>query len=135
MDGKLNLILGIKAEQFSLVSDKPYFSPQAKFTFIPVESLTFWGGFSRAYTTPGFNQTNIELALFKAPSYEALYPVIGAQVENGVYQGTFASMLFSDGKRKWKPNPTTNRPTAIDIINFSFSSFILNALYYLKLLS
>ena len=93
LDGKLNFVLGIKAEQFSLVSDRPYFSPQAKFTFIPVESFTVWGGYSRAYTTPGFNQTNIDLALFKVPAYEFFYsqvaPLAIPAVTQGVYQGAF----------------------------------------------
>ena len=89
LDGKLNLILGIKAEQFSLASNKPYFSPQAKFSFIPSDKITIWGGYSKAYTTPGFNQTNIELILAQLPNVVTFDDFVGP-VSEGVYQGVYA---------------------------------------------
>lgn len=81
-DGKLNLTLGAKMEKYTLVSEDFYFSPQAKFAFIPTESVTIWGGFTKSYTTPGFNQTNVDIALFRAP----VYPFMTAQVYNSAYQ-------------------------------------------------
>lgn len=67
LEGKLNFLLGAKAENYSLINDKYYLSPMAKFSVIPHESVTIWGGYTRSYTTPGYNNTNIDLILFKAP--------------------------------------------------------------------
>jgi outer membrane cobalamin receptor len=70
-DNKLNFTVGVKAENFSLVNDQFYFSPMAKVAFVPNENLTFWGGFTQSFSTPGFNNTNVELFLFQTPSLEA----------------------------------------------------------------
>lgn len=89
MEGKLNFYLGAKAENFSLIGDKYYFSPMAKFTLIPSENYTLWGGFTQSYTTPGFNQTNIELDLFRATS-DKLFPFIFAMGAQSAYDQTFS---------------------------------------------
>ncbi len=86
MDGKLNLLLGVKAENYSLVNDDFYFSPMAKLSFIPNENLTVWGGFTQSYTTPGFNNTNIDLFLFSTPEPG----VWTATVTQGVYDEAYS---------------------------------------------
>lgn len=68
LDKKLNFIVGIKAENYSLVNDDYYFSPMAKASFIANKNITFWGGFTQSYTTPGFNSTNIDWFLFQSPN-------------------------------------------------------------------
>ncbi len=91
---KLNLYLGVKGENFSLLNDKFYFSPMAKFSVIPQKSLTIWGGFTQSYTTPGYTQTNVELTLFRAESpkvfYDYTYPVVTVQVYQGAYDQAIA---------------------------------------------
>jgi outer membrane receptor for ferrienterochelin and colicin len=80
-DGKINLYLGIKAENFSLINNKFYFSPMAKFAFIPKENITLWGGFTQSYTTPGFNLTNVEVDVFRSTrtnAYQAIYDYVMA---------------------------------------------------------
>lgn len=95
-DKKLNLFLGIKAENYSLMNDKFYFSPMAKATFIPSDKFTLWGGYTQSYTTPGFVQTNIEIDLFRATS-DKMFPLFyGATVEGvtqSVYEMTYQSQL------------------------------------------
>ncbi|MFY0624756.1 MAG: TonB-dependent receptor plug domain-containing protein [Reichenbachiella sp.] len=86
MDGKLNFTLGIKAENYSLVNDDFYFSPMAKISFIPSETMTIWGGFTQSYTTPGFNNTNIDLTLFETPSAAAWTQAATAGVYGGAYE-------------------------------------------------
>lgn len=86
MDGKLNFILGIKAENYSLVNDDFYLSPMAKFSYIPTQNFTVWGGFTQAYSTPGFNNTNIELYLFQTPSPETWNGVATQGVYDAAYQ-------------------------------------------------
>ncbi|GAA0894723.1 hypothetical protein GCM10009122_44040 [Fulvivirga kasyanovii] len=58
---KFNMTLGVKAETWSLIDNKPEFSPSARFAYMPTEKLTIWGAGSRSVTTPGFIHTNIEL--------------------------------------------------------------------------
>ncbi len=53
-EDKLNILLGAKAEQYTLINDNFYISPSAKFSIIPNEDFTIWGGVSQSYTTPGF---------------------------------------------------------------------------------
>ncbi len=97
LDGKLNITLGMKAEQFTLVNDNFYISPQAKFTYIPVKELTLWGGYSKSYTTPGFTQTNLDLSLFQVPAYQFFYaqmaPIVIPAVTQGVYDGVYTSAI------------------------------------------
>ncbi|MEP2023530.1 MAG: TonB-dependent receptor [Reichenbachiella sp.] len=84
-DGKLNFLLGIKAENYSLVNDDFYLSPMAKVSYIPTENFTVWGGFTQSFSTPGFNNTNIDLYLFQTPSEEAWTQA----ATQGVYQGAY----------------------------------------------
>lgn len=92
-NGKLNATLGLKAEQYTLVNDNFYLSPSFKLSYIPTEKLTFWGGFTQSYTTPGFNTTNIDLTLLKAPSYPFFYGQIQPKVKDGVYQGVYQGAI------------------------------------------
>ena len=59
LDGKLDLIFGIKAESWQLVSNSWYVSPSARFAIKPNDKHTIWGAASRSVTTPGFIHTNI----------------------------------------------------------------------------
>ncbi|WP_109832130.1 TonB-dependent receptor plug domain-containing protein [Reichenbachiella versicolor] len=82
LDGKLNFTAGIKAENYSLVNDKYYISPMAKVAGIVNERFTVWGGFTQSYTTPGFNNTNIDWFLFQSASDETYDLVIYDQIYN-----------------------------------------------------
>ena len=85
LDGKLNLIVGLKAENFSLINNDYYFSPMAKVSWIPVENFTLWGGFTQAYTTPGYSNTNIDYNIYQAPT-QADYTTVGTGL---VYQDVY----------------------------------------------
>lgn len=87
--GKVNFLLGIKAENYSLVNDEYYLSPMAKISYIPTENLTFWGGFTQSFSTPGFNNTNIDLFLFQTPS-DAAWTQAATQ---GVYQNAYDAAI------------------------------------------
>lgn len=89
MDGKLNFLLGIKAENYSLVNDDYYLSPMVKVSYIPTENFTIWGGFTQSFSTPGFNNTNIDLYLFQTPS-DAAWTQAATQ---GVYQGAYDAAI------------------------------------------
>lgn len=97
MDSKLNLILGLKAENYSLVNDKYYLSPMAKVSAVVSEDLTIWGGFTRSYTTPGFNTTNVDWFLFQTPTAAewnaALTPQVTPLVEQAVYDQAYQSAI------------------------------------------
>jgi outer membrane receptor protein involved in Fe transport len=86
LDNKLNIYLGIKAENFSLINDKYYLSPMAKIVINPLEELTIWGGYSKSYTTPGYNQTNIEFRFFSIKSDKFYGTVVPAQIYQQTYQ-------------------------------------------------
>ncbi len=60
---KLDVTVGVKAETWTLIDNKPEWSPSARFSFRPTDKITLWGAGSRSVTTPGFIQTNIELTL------------------------------------------------------------------------
>lgn len=92
MDGKLNVIAGVKAEQYTLVNNNFYFSPNLKLSYIPNDKLTFWGGFTQSYTTPGFNLTNIDLTILKAPAYGFFYGQVAPQVAKGVRDGVYQNL-------------------------------------------
>ena len=89
MDGKLNFILGLKAENYTLIDNKFYLSPMAKFSIIPNENITIWGGFTQSYTTPSYNQTNIEYSFFRAKSPDVFYNYTQPLVTQGVYQNVY----------------------------------------------
>ncbi|WP_422359445.1 TonB-dependent receptor plug domain-containing protein [Reichenbachiella sp.] len=86
-DGKLNFLLGIKAENYSLVNDDFYLSPMAKVSYIPTENLTLWGGFTQSFSTPGFNNTNIDLYLFQTPARSAWQGVVYQQTYQAAIDG------------------------------------------------
>lgn len=88
-DNKLNFYLGVKTENFSLINNNFYFSPMGKVTFNPVSSLTLWGGYTKAYTTPGYNQTNVEFAIFHMNSTQ----FFSYTVPLTVYQQTYNSLI------------------------------------------
>lgn len=93
IDGKLNFILGAKAENYSVVNDKFYFSPMAKASFIASQNITFWGGFTQSYTTPGFNSTNVNLFLFQTPDHATWTALIGPQVTQAVYNQVYQQQI------------------------------------------
>jgi outer membrane cobalamin receptor len=93
LDDKLNITLGIKAENYSLINDKYYLSPMAKFAYIPVKSFTLWGGFTQSYTTPGFNQTNIDLYFFETPPLSAWTTVATQAVYGNTYQQAYQQAI------------------------------------------
>ncbi|MEM9324899.1 MAG: TonB-dependent receptor [Bacteroidota bacterium] len=68
LEDKLNIYVGAKAENFSLLNNDYYLSPMAKFAYSPTDRFTVWGGYSRSFTTPGYNQTNIELTQLALPT-------------------------------------------------------------------
>ena len=73
---KVDLILGVKAENYSLVNDNYYLSPMGKISYRPNTNITLWGGFTQSYTTPGYDQTNADLLLVSSPLYPGI-PNIG----------------------------------------------------------
>ena len=85
LDDKLLVYLGVKGENFSLLNNKYYFSPMAKVVVQPIEMLTLWGGYTKAYTTPGYNQTNIELFVYRAKTPDVFYNYTKPFVTQGVY--------------------------------------------------
>ncbi len=116
LNDKLNLTLGIKTENFSLVNDKFYFSPMAKIAFSPSNNLTLWGGFTQSFTTPGLNNTNGEMFLFQTPSVEAW----NTAAEAGVYQ-EFYNQYYDEAIASGE-DPTTAEQTALVRINNFFNS-------------
>ncbi|MBN2487008.1 MAG: TonB-dependent receptor plug domain-containing protein [Bacteroidales bacterium] len=90
---KLNFYLGLKAENFSLIDKKFYLSPMAKVSVIPTSNLTFWGGYAQSFTTPGYNQTNIEYTIFRAKSPELFYNFTFPLVSYGVYQDVYSQAI------------------------------------------
>ncbi len=84
LEGKLNFYVGAKGENFSLLNDKYYLSPMAKFSVSPKENLTFWGGYTRSYTTPGYYLTNIEVTVVAVPTPEGFSEVIDIFAQQAV---------------------------------------------------
>ncbi len=97
LDGKLNLLMGIKAENYKLINDDYYFSPMAKFSYIPTQSFTLWGGFTQSYTTPGFNNTNVDLLFLQTLSDETVLGVATQGVYTQVYDATYAGVIAGGG--------------------------------------
>lgn len=93
LEGKLNVFLGVKAENFSLINNTVYFSPMAKIAATPMEDITLWGGYTQSYTTPGYNQTNVEYYIFRAESPEVFYSYAYPQVSYSVYQSVYQQAL------------------------------------------
>lgn len=89
-NGKFNVTLGIKAENYSLVNDEYYFSPMAKFNFIPTSNITVWGGYTQSYSTPGFNNTNVDLSLFQS-KIETWTTIATATIYQREYETEFAN--------------------------------------------
>jgi len=85
-EDKLSLYLGAKAENFSLINDKYYISPMAKIVYQPIKQLTFWGGYTKAYTTPGYNQTNMEMFVFRTATPDVFMNYSSDIVHDAAYQ-------------------------------------------------
>lgn len=85
IENKLDLLLGAKGETYSLINDKVYFSPMAKASFRPTQKVTLWGGFTQSYTTPGYNNTNIDLNLV---TFNPLLPPSPQTTNVGVKNGS-----------------------------------------------
>ena len=97
LDGKVNFLLGMKAETYSLINDDYYLSPMAKISVIPFEDLTIWGGFTQSYTTPGFNTTNIDFLLLKTLSDESVAGAAYQNVYNSVYTSAYDGVINAGG--------------------------------------
>ncbi|MCP4520747.1 MAG: TonB-dependent receptor plug domain-containing protein [Cytophagales bacterium] len=89
LNESLHLTLGAKAENYSLINDKFYVSPNIKVSYSPIEQLTFWGGYTISYTTPGFNLTNIDFLLFERPSEELMQETAQGAVFAQAYADAF----------------------------------------------
>ncbi|MDH3891027.1 MAG: TonB-dependent receptor plug domain-containing protein [candidate division Zixibacteria bacterium] len=97
LDGKVNLLLGLKAENYKLLDDDYYLSPMAKFSFVPSRDFTLWGGFTQSYTTPGYNNTNIDLLLLQTLSDETVFGMATQGVYDNVYQQAYDGVLAAGG--------------------------------------
>jgi outer membrane receptor protein involved in Fe transport len=93
IDNKLNLIVGLKAENYSLINDEFYLSPMAKASFKVTENFTLWGGFTQSFTTPGFNLTNIDLYLFQTPPIETWTAVATQAIYGSVYNNAYQANI------------------------------------------
>ena len=62
---RFNVTLGVKAETWTLIDNKPEWSPSLRIAYKPTDNTTIWGAGSRSVTTPGFVQTNIVLTIFE----------------------------------------------------------------------
>ncbi|MEM9338524.1 MAG: TonB-dependent receptor [Bacteroidota bacterium] len=84
---QLNLIVGVKAENYSLINDTYYISPMAKVSYTPMENLTVWGGYSQSFTTPGLLNTNSEWFFFQQPERERWVEVVTLSVLDQAFRG------------------------------------------------
>ena len=84
-EGKLNFLVGFKGETYSLINNNYYFSPMMKASYIPNENITIWGGFTQSYTTPGYDNTNVDALLLKTLPDETVNGIATKQVFDGVY--------------------------------------------------
>jgi outer membrane receptor for ferrienterochelin and colicin len=111
-NGKLNMTLGLKAENYSLLNDEFYLSPMAKISYLPTKNLTLWGGYTQSYTTPGLNMTNIDLYLFQTPPIETWTAIasqaIYGQVYNTAYQAAIAAGASPDAAAGAGANAANN---------------------------
>jgi len=67
MNDRLNIYLGGKMENFSLVNEDYYFSTNAKLSYAVSDKLSLWGGFTQSFTTPSYEQTSAAIDIFSAP--------------------------------------------------------------------
>ncbi len=96
LNDKLKFTFGVKTENFSLVNDIAYFSPMAKVAFLPTSNFTIWGGFTQSFTTPGFNNTNVELFLFQTPPVETWTQAATLGVYQNFYP-TYYDIAIAEG--------------------------------------
>lgn len=97
LNNKLRLTLGIKAENYTLVNESYYFSPNLKFSVTPVKNVSIWGGYSMSYSTVGFTNTNLDYKIFRAPAqpffFQQALPEVTENVYNQAYQQSLAMGL------------------------------------------
>jgi len=93
LQDKINIFIGMKAENYSLIDDKYYFSPMVKFVVKPTDKHTVWGGVTLSHTTPGFIQTNIVFNIFRATTPDIFYNYTYPQVSQGIYLWTFQNLV------------------------------------------
>ncbi len=62
-----DLTAGVKAETWTLVSNKPELSPSVRLTFKPDQKITLWSAASRSITTPGYVQDKMEYRMAEIP--------------------------------------------------------------------
>lgn len=94
---RLHFTVGIKAENYTLVNENYYFSPTSKFSFVPNEKVTLWGGVSQSYTTPGFNSTNLDYVIFQTADATVWDIILRDQVAAGVYNTVYEDILEQTG--------------------------------------
>ena len=91
-DENLVITTGVKTEKYSLINNNYYNNPTVKLLVTPTDKLTFWGGYSLSRTTPGFDNTNINLTIYRAPSYQNFSPAV-----TEAYKNATISSLISNG--------------------------------------
>ncbi len=87
------LIVGAKAETWTLISDIPEISPSVRLTYKPNEDMTFWGAVSRSITTPNYAQSDIEVRQAQIPPDWYLRQVVPGYVPNSRSAGHFVALV------------------------------------------
>lgn len=95
---KLTATIGVKAENYTLVNDEFYLSPNVRLAYMPNKEVTIWGAVSQSYTTPAYTQTDLTYDLFQGASQQVFengirqgsYDAVYAQVYAGIFQGAKA---------------------------------------------
>lgn len=64
---RADLTLGVKAETWTLLDDKPEISPSLRLAVRPHADVTLWSALTRSVTTAGYGQSNVEIRLEQIP--------------------------------------------------------------------
>lgn len=67
---QLDLIAGIKGEQWTLVNDDIQWMPSVRLAWKPLKDFTMWSSASRGATVPGYTETRMEAKSAPLPSYD-----------------------------------------------------------------
>ncbi len=101
---KLDLIVGIKGENYTLLHSSYFWSPMAKLSYRPKKSITIWTGFTQSYATPGYDQTNLDMLLISAPSNSGINNV---GITNGIDKSPARFQILELGFRANVKNKVT----------------------------
>lgn len=133
VDQKIDLIIGSKIENYSLVNDKFYLSPMAKLSVRPTEKLTFWGGFTQSYTTRGMNQTHIDYTLYSAPTHSFFYAQAIQQGFTEQQADQYAKgqeEIYPDYYNVKVKNGNETTPSKFQTFELGMRSFISEKIYF-----